>query len=353
MKVGFVGLGVMGFPMAGHLAAAGHDVVVYNRTASKADEWLSGHSGRSAPTPGQASDGADIVFLCVGNDDDVRDVCTGPDGVFASHSSGAIVVDHTTASAELAREMAAAAQERSLGFLDAPVSGGQAGAENGQLTVMVGGEQAVFQRAEPVMSAYARCVRLLGPSGSGQLAKMVNQVCIAGLVQGLSEGMLLSERARTGYRGCDRSGSRRAPRSPGKWKTVTRPCWPVSTNMALRLTGMRKDPGYCTGRSRPPGYRATCCASCRRLLRRGPGDGRRAVGYLQSLRPLTERFINGRLFYSDIDVIGDRMQQEDFNRGLCDFISTAVTPFHAVSRMMDRLQSAGYTLLAEDAPWQL
>lgn len=195
MKVGFVGLGVMGFPMAGHLAAAGHDVVVYNRTASKADEWLSGHSGRSAPTPGQASDGAEIVFLCVGNDDDVRDVCTGPDGVFASLSSDAIVVDHTTASAELAQEMAAAAQERSLGFLDAPVSGGQVGAENGQLTVMVGGEQAVFQRAEPVMSAYARCIRLLGPSGSGQLAKMVNQVCIAGLVQGLSEGMLLSERA--------------------------------------------------------------------------------------------------------------------------------------------------------------
>ena len=195
MKVGFVGVGVMGFPMAGHLQQSGHAVTVYNRTAARADAWVQQYSGVAAPTPRAASEGADIVFSCVGNDDDVRSVLLGPDGVFAGLASSAIVVDHTTASATLARELEAAARERGLGFLDAPVSGGQAGAENGALTVMVGGDQAVYDRAQPVLDCYARCVRLLGPAGSGQLAKMVNQICIAGVVQGLAEAFTFSREA--------------------------------------------------------------------------------------------------------------------------------------------------------------
>ena len=195
MKLAFVGLGVMGFPMAGHLQAAGHDVCVYNRTASRAEDWVARYGGRSAATPAAAASGADLVALCVGDDNDVRAVCLGQQGVFAGLESGAVVVDHTTASAELARELQQVAATGGLGFLDAPVSGGQAGAENAQLTIMVGGASEVFARAEPILAHYARCVRLLGPIGSGQLAKMVNQVCIAGVVQGLSEGMLFAERA--------------------------------------------------------------------------------------------------------------------------------------------------------------
>jgi 3-hydroxyisobutyrate dehydrogenase-like beta-hydroxyacid dehydrogenase len=195
MRIGFIGLGVMGFPMAGHLQAAGHQVTVYNRTAAKAQEWVDRHGGEMAATPAGAVDQAQLACLCVGNDDDVRSVVLGPEGVFAGLQAGATVVDHTTASAQLARELEQTAGERQLGFLDAPVSGGQAGAENGALTIMVGGDADTFARAEPVLLAYARCVRLLGPAGSGQLAKMVNQVCIAGLVQGLAEGLLFSEQA--------------------------------------------------------------------------------------------------------------------------------------------------------------
>ena len=195
MKIGFIGLGVMGFPMAGHLQAAGHQVTVYNRTAAKAQEWVDRHGGEMAATPAGAVDRAQLACLCVGNDDDVRSVVLGPEGVFAGLQAGATVVDHTTASAQLARELEQTAGERQLGFLDAPVSGGQAGAQNGALTIMVGGDADTFARAEPVLLAYARCVRLLGPAGSGQLAKMVNQVCIAGLVQGLAEGLLFSEQA--------------------------------------------------------------------------------------------------------------------------------------------------------------
>jgi 3-hydroxyisobutyrate dehydrogenase-like beta-hydroxyacid dehydrogenase len=195
MKIGFIGLGVMGFPMAGHLQAAGHRVTVYNRTAAKADQWLAHYDGQSAATPREAAAGAELVCLCVGNDDDVRSVVLGDDGIFAGLEPGAIVVDHTTASAELARELEQLAGERRLSFLDAPVSGGQAGAESGALTVMVGGEPDTFERAEPALQAYARCVRLLGPAGSGQLAKMVNQVCIAGIVQGLAEALQFSEQA--------------------------------------------------------------------------------------------------------------------------------------------------------------
>lgn len=195
MKIAFVGLGVMGFPMAGHLQASGHEVTVYNRTASRARQWQERYGGKLADTPTQAASGAEIACICVGNDQDVHSVVMGPDGVLAGLSPGAVLVDHTTASARLARELAAAARDRALGFLDAPVSGGQAGAENGVLTVMVGGEPEHYEKVEPVLSAYARCVQLLGPSGSGQLAKMVNQVCIAGIIQGLAEGLLFSERA--------------------------------------------------------------------------------------------------------------------------------------------------------------
>ncbi len=185
----FLGLGVMGYPMAGHLAAAGHSVTVYNRSPGKAEKWLSQHKGKSAQTPREAAAGADVVFACVGNDDDVRSVMYGDDGALAGMKSGAVLVDHTTASAGLARELADAAGECGIGFLDAPVSGGQAGAENGVLTVMVGGAQETFETAQPVIDAYARACVLLGPAGSGQLAKMVNQICIAGLVQGLSEAL--------------------------------------------------------------------------------------------------------------------------------------------------------------------
>jgi 3-hydroxyisobutyrate dehydrogenase-like beta-hydroxyacid dehydrogenase len=195
LKLAFVGLGVMGFPMAGHLQRAGHDVTVYNRSADKAERWVETYGGSSASSPALAAAGADLAACCVGNDDDVRSVLLGEDGVFAGLEAGAIVVDHTTASADLARELADLAASRGLGFLDAPVSGGQAGAEQGQLTVMVGGDEAVFSRAEPVLQSYARCVKLLGPPGSGQLAKMVNQVCIAGVLQGLAEAFDLSERA--------------------------------------------------------------------------------------------------------------------------------------------------------------
>ena len=194
-KVAFIGLGVMGYPMAGHLRAGGHDVTVYNRTAARADEWVSRHGGGQAPTPREASAGAEVVFACVGNDDDVRSIFHGDDGVLAGLADGAIFVDHTTASAGLARELAAATAERGRGFLDAPVSGGQAGAENGILTVMVGGAPATFDRAKPVIDCYARACVLLGDAGAGQLTKMVNQLCIAGLVQGLAEAMNFGAKA--------------------------------------------------------------------------------------------------------------------------------------------------------------
>ena len=195
VKAAFIGLGVMGFPMAGHLKRAGHDVTVYNRTAAKARAWAKMHGGAWKATPAEAAKGADIVCACVGNDDDLRSVVYGAKGILAGMKPGAIFVDHTTASATVAREVEAETKKRNLGFLDAPVSGGQAGAENGQLTIMVGGEAAAFAKAEPVISAYARAVTLLGPAGSGQLAKMVNQICIAGLVQGLSEGLAFAEMA--------------------------------------------------------------------------------------------------------------------------------------------------------------
>ena len=195
-KVAFLGLGVMGGPMAGHLAKkGGHDVTVYNRTTPKAEAWVKTYGGASAATPRQAVEGAEIVFACVGNDDDLRSVVLGEDGALAGMKPGAIFVDHTTASAEVARELATAAEAKGVGFIDAPVSGGQAGAENGVLTVMCGGEPATYAKVEGAIGSFARACRLMGPVGAGQLTKMVNQICIAGLVQGLSEGVHFAKRA--------------------------------------------------------------------------------------------------------------------------------------------------------------
>jgi len=194
-KAAFIGLGVMGYPMAGHLQRAGHDVKVFNRTPARAESWVAEYGGSTVATPKEAAEDADFVFACVGNDDDAREVTLGENGAFAGVKEGAVFIDHTTASADLARELAVIASEKGFGFLDAPVSGGQAGAENGALTVMVGGARTDFDKASPIIDAYARMCRLLGPAGAGQLTKMVNQICIAGVVQGLSEGLHFAKAA--------------------------------------------------------------------------------------------------------------------------------------------------------------
>ncbi|WP_341482620.1 NAD(P)-dependent oxidoreductase [Microvirga solisilvae] len=194
-KVAFLGLGVMGYPMARHLAAKGHEVTVYNRTAAKADKWVSENGGRAARTPREAAQGQEIVFACVGNDDDLRQITIGEDGAFHGMAKSAIFVDHTTASAEVARELYAAAKDKGFAFVDAPVSGGQAGAENGVLTVMCGGDADAYAKAEPAIMSFARASRLMGETGAGQLTKMINQICIAGLVQGLAEGIHFGKKA--------------------------------------------------------------------------------------------------------------------------------------------------------------
>jgi 3-hydroxyisobutyrate dehydrogenase len=195
VKAAFLGLGVMGYPMARHLKAKGHEVTVYNRTTAKAEKWVAENGGRLAATPRAAAEGQDMVFACVGNDADLRQVTLGPDGAFASLGNGTVFIDHTTASAQIARELSAEAGARGFAFIDAPVSGGQAGAENGRLTVMCGGAPEPFTRAEPVIMSYARACQLLGPAGSGQLAKMMNQICIAGIVEGLAEAIHFGKRA--------------------------------------------------------------------------------------------------------------------------------------------------------------
>ena len=194
-KVAFIGLGVMGFPMAGYISKAGHDVTVYNRTSAKADKWVGAYKGKVASTPAEAAKDADFVFTCVGNDNDLREVTTGSDGAFQNVKKGAVFIDNTTASAQVARELFNIATDKGFGFLDAPVSGGQAGAENGALTVMVGGQQSDYEKAEPIIDCYSKKIKLLGSAGSGQLAKMVNQICIAGLVQALSEGLRFGQNA--------------------------------------------------------------------------------------------------------------------------------------------------------------
>lgn len=223
MRVTFVGLGVMGYPMAGHLAAAGHDVTVFNRNAEKAQSWCKSHLGRMAPTPADAAANAELVFSCVGNDDDVRSVLLGDNGVLSGIPDGAVIVDHTTASALVAMEVYDAAKETNVDFLDAPLSGGQAGAENAQLTIMVGGDRPVFERALPVMDCYAKACTLIGPVGSGQKAKMVNQICIAGVVQGLSEALHFAKRANLDVEaviGAISKGAAQSWQMENRWQTM-------------------------------------------------------------------------------------------------------------------------------------
>lgn len=240
MRVAFVGLGVMGYPMAGHLAKAGHDVTVYNRTPSRADAWLGAHRGRAAPTPAAAAANAEIVFCCVGNDDDVRAVTLGESGVLEGIGKGAVIVDHTTASAVVAQEVHDAARKRGVDFLDAPLSGGQAGAENGKLTIMMGGEPAVFERVLPVLAAYAKASTLIGPVGSGQKAKMVNQICIAGIVQGLAEGLHLAKRANLDVAaviGAISKGAAQSWQMENRWQTMNE----GKFDFGFAVQWMRKD----------------------------------------------------------------------------------------------------------------
>jgi 3-hydroxyisobutyrate dehydrogenase len=240
-KVAFIGLGVMGYPMAGHLAKrGGHDVTVYNRTAAKADKWVAEYGGAVAPTPREAAAGAAFVFSCVGNDDDLRSVILGPDGALAGMAAGATLIDNTTASAIVAREIHAAAKAKGVGFLDAPVSGGQAGAENGQLTVMVGGDREVYDPARPVIDCYAKMVGLMGPAGAGQLTKMVNQICIAGLVQGLSEGIHFAKKAGLDVEqviGVISKGAAQSWQMENRWKTMDA----GEFNHGFAVDWMRKD----------------------------------------------------------------------------------------------------------------
>ena len=251
-KVAFLGLGVMGYPMAGHLAAKGHAVTVYNRTAAKAQAWVAQHGGAAAATPAEAAQGCDFVMACVGNDDDLRSVTLGADGAFAGMTAGAVFVDHTTASAEVARELGAAASQKGLGFLDAPVSGGQAGAEGGVLTIMIGGDADAYEQAGPVIDAYARARRLLGPVGAGQLAKMVNQICIAGLVQGLAEGLAFAQKA-----GLDGEAvvDVIAKGAAGSWQMENRHKTMLADQFefGFAVDWMRKDLGICLAEARRNG----------------------------------------------------------------------------------------------------
>jgi 3-hydroxyisobutyrate dehydrogenase-like beta-hydroxyacid dehydrogenase len=252
-KVAFIGLGVMGYPMARHLAKkGGHDLVVYNRTAEKAKKWVQEYGGKYADTPRAAAEGCDFVFSCVGNDNDLRSVTLGETGLIAGMKSGAVYIDNTTASAALARELGEAAATRGAGFLDAPVSGGQAGAENGQLTVMVGGEPATFDKAKPVIDSYAKMVGLMGPVGAGQLTKMVNQICIAGLVQGLSEGIHFAKKA-----GLDvekvidviSKGAAQSWQMENRWKTMNEGHF----EHGFAVNWMRKDMAICMATARENG----------------------------------------------------------------------------------------------------
>jgi 3-hydroxyisobutyrate dehydrogenase len=254
-KVAWIGLGVMGFPMAGHIRTrGGHELTVYNRSPEKAAAWVARFGGRAATTPAEAAEGAEFVFACVGNDADLRQVTLGPDGAFATLAQGAVFIDNTTASAGVARELHAAASQRGAGFLDAPVSGGQAGAENGKLTVMVGGNEADFARAQPVIDCYALKSRLMGPAGAGQLTKMVNQICIAGLVQGLSEAIHFAQKA-----GLDiptvidtiSKGAAQSWQMENRWETMSR----GDFDFGFAVDWMRKDLGICIDEAKANGAR--------------------------------------------------------------------------------------------------
>jgi 3-hydroxyisobutyrate dehydrogenase len=243
-KLAFLGLGVMGGPMAAHLAQAGHEVTVYNRTISKAEAWVAAHGGRFAETPRAAADGAEFVLACVGNDDDLRSVCLGEQGAFAAMGAGTVFVDHTTVSAKVTRDLYATAKGRGVGYVDAPVSGGQAGAENGVLSIMCGGDAADFARAEPVMAAYARIARRMGDSGAGQIAKMMNQICIAGLVQGLAEALHFGEKSGMDGRAVVEVISQGAA---GSWQMQNRHATMLDRefNHGFAVDWMRKDLGIC------------------------------------------------------------------------------------------------------------
>ncbi len=252
LKLAFIGLGVMGYPMAGHLARAGHQVTVWNRTAAKAEKWAGEYGGTAAPTPAAAAASSDFVMACVGNDDDLRQVTLGKDGIYAGIKPGAVFVDHTTASADVARELAQVATEKGFGCLDAPVSGGQAGAVNGQLTIMVGGDEAVYDQAEPVLKTYAKMIRRMGPAGSGQLAKMVNQICIAGVLQGLAEGMSLAAATGLDPKTLIEVISKGAAQS---WQMENRALTMAEGkyDFGFAVDWMRKDLGICLGEARRAG----------------------------------------------------------------------------------------------------
>ncbi|MEI4231403.1 NAD(P)-dependent oxidoreductase [Roseovarius sp. D22-M7] len=243
-KLAFLGLGVMGYPMAGHLQAAGHDVCVFNRTASKAEAWVAQHGGRHAPTPREAAAGAEFVLACVGNDDDLRSVCLGEDGAFAGMSDGATFVDHTTVSAKVTEELYAGARAQGLSFVDAPISGGQAGAENAQLSIMCGGDKDAYDAAEPIMTTYAKLCRRIGDSGAGQMTKMCNQIAIAGLVQGLSEALHFAEKAGLDGRAVVEVISQGAAGSwqmANRYETMLDDKW----EHGFAVNWMRKDLGIC------------------------------------------------------------------------------------------------------------
>ena len=252
-QVAFIGLGVMGYPMAGHLKKrGGHDVTVYNRTPARAQKWTAEHGGVSAPTPKAAATGADFVFTCVGNDEDLRSVVLGETGALGGMKAGAVLIDNTTASASVARELGEAAAAKGVGFLDAPVSGGQAGAENGQLTVMVGGDEAVYARAKPVVEAYAKMVGLMGPTGAGQLTKMVNQICIAGVVQGVSEGIHFAKRAGLDVEkviGVISKGAAQSWQMENRYKTMNA----GKFDFGFAVDWMRKDLSICLAEARRNG----------------------------------------------------------------------------------------------------
>jgi len=250
VRTAWIGLGVMGYPMAGYLVSkGGHDVVVYNRTSAKAEKWVGEHGGSHAPTPREAADGADFVFTCVGNDDDLRSVTTGPDGAFQAMKKGAVFVDHTTASADVARELQTAAAALGIGFIDAPVSGGQAGAENGALTVMCGGEQADYDKSEGLIDCFSKSCRLLGGPGAGQLAKMCNQIAIAGLVQGLSEAIHFGKNAGLDMEAVVDVISKGAA---GSWQMENRYQTMIAGEFefGFAVDWMRKDLGICLGEAR-------------------------------------------------------------------------------------------------------
>ena len=253
IKAAWIGLGVMGFPMAGHLKTrGGHEVVVYNRTRAKAEAWVAQFGGTLAAAPAEAAHGADLVFTCVGNDDDLRSMTLGPEGTFASLAPGAVFVDHTTASATIARELHAAAKARGAGALDAPVSGGQSGAENGTLTIMVGGEDKDFTKAKSAIEFYARAVNLIGPAGSGQLTKMVNQICVAGLVEGLAEGLHFAARARLDIEKVIDTISKGAAQSwqmDNRWRTMI----DGKFDYGFAVDWMRKDLAICFAEARKNG----------------------------------------------------------------------------------------------------